>query len=111
MPAEPQPFRQAPIVAGVALVACGALLMRLNPHVLALPAPRERAKSPAKRFRGGKRLGGAAQQARDTLLDVLPDNLLTWIGRVLMLAGAAVVIVRLLDGVVGDRGDGAGRRR
>ena len=98
------PVRTAPIAAGAALVVCGARVMRLRPHLLDLPGPVETDLGARDRLDAGDRLGAAAQAGRDTLLEVLPPNLLTWIGRVLMLAGASVVITRLLDRLVDDEG-------
>ncbi len=78
--------------------------MQLRPHLAALPAPGGPVGAARERWEGGDRTGAGAQGARDTLLTVLPPNLLSWIGRVLMLAGASVVITRLLDRVVDDDG-------
>ena len=98
------PVRTAPIAAGAVLVGVGALVMQLRPHLLDLPGPVESDLDAGARIEAGDRVGGAAQAGRDSLLAVLPPNLLTWIGRVLMLAGASVVITRLLDRLVDDEG-------
>ncbi len=98
------PMREAPLIAGVALLVCGAVLMRLGPDLLEMPAPRKARESAVARFRRGDRLGAAAQQARDGLVEVLPSNLLGGIGRALAFAGAGVLVVRLLDLLAGDDG-------
>ena len=98
------PARTAPIAAGAVLVGVGALVMQLRPHLLDLPGSVESDVDARERFHAGDRAGAAAQAGRDTLLGVLPPNLLTWIGRVLMLAGASVDITRQLDRLVDDEG-------
>ena len=100
MARPPRPAETAPLAAGAVLMLCGAVVMQLRPHLLALPQPDEPEREPAERWEAGDRTGAAAQGARDTLLTLMPPNLLTWIGRVLMLAGASVVITRLLDSAV-----------
>lgn len=99
-----KPMREAPLVAGVALLVCGALLMRLGPDLLEMPQRRKARESALARFRRGDRVGAAAQQARDRLVDILPSNLLGGIGRALVFAGAGVLVVRLLDLLAGDDG-------
>jgi hypothetical protein len=96
------PIREAPIVAGVALVVCGALLMRLGPDLLAMPAPRRTRQNALARFRRGDRLGAVAQRARDVLAEILPGNLLGNVGRGLVFAGGGILVVRLLDLLAGD---------
>lgn len=97
-----RPAQSVPLVAGAALLLCGVFVMQLRPHLLALPQPEEPDRGARERWQAGDRTGAAAQGARDTLLTLMPPNLLTWIGRVLMLAGASVVITRLLDRAVED---------
>ena len=99
-----RPAEAAPLAAGAVLIGCGALVMQLRPHLLALPGPVDSDRDPGERWEEGDRTGAAAQGARDTLLTLMPPNLLTWIGRVLMLAGASVVITSLLDRAVEDDG-------
>ncbi len=99
-----EPIREAPIIAGAALVVCGALLMRLGPDLLAMPAPRKARESALARFRRGDRLGGAAQQIRQALVEILPANVLGSVGRGLVLAGAGILVVRLLDALADDEG-------
>ena len=94
---QEQPIREAPLIAGVALVVCGALLMRLGPDLLAMPAPRKARESALARFRRGDRLGGVAQQVRQALVEILPANVLGGLGRGLVFAGAGILVVRLLD--------------
>jgi hypothetical protein len=92
-----EPIREAPVIAGVALVICGALLMRLGPDLLAMPAPRKARQSALVRFRGGDRLGAVAQQVRQALVEILPANVLGGLGRGLVFAGAGILVVRLLN--------------
>ena len=99
-----RPAEAAPLAAGALLLACGALVMQLRPHLMDLPEPRRSPADARERWEDGDRAGAAAEGARDTLLTLMPANLLSWIGRVLMLAGASVVITRLLDRAVGDDG-------
>lgn len=100
-----EPMREAPLIAGISLVVCGALLMRLGPDLLAMPARRRARESSLARFRRGDRLGAAAQRARETLVEILPGNLLGSVGRGLVFAGAGILVVRLLDFVAGDKGN------
>ncbi len=99
-----EPMREAPLVAAVALVVAGAVLMRLGPELLEMPQPRKGRESALVRFRRGDRMGAAAQRARDTLVEILPANLLGGIGRGLVFAGAGILVVRLLDFLAGDDG-------
>ncbi len=101
---QEQPIREAPLIAGAALVVCGALLMRLGPDLLAMPAPRKARESALVRFRRGDRVGGVAQQVRQTLVEILPANVLGGLGRGLVLAGAGILVVRLLDLLAGEEG-------
>ncbi len=99
-----EPIREAPLIAGAALVVCGVLLMRLGPDLLAMPAPREARQSALARLRRGDRTGAVAQRLREALVEILPANVLGGVGRGLVLAGAGVLIVRLLDHFAGDGG-------
>lgn len=101
-----EPIREAPVLAGVALVVCGALLMRLGPDLLAMPAPRRARQSALVRFRHGDRLGAVAQQVRQALVKILPANVLGGLGRGLVFAGAGILVVRLLDLITGEEGKG-----
>lgn len=91
-----EPIREAPVIVGVALVVCGALLMRLGPDLLAMPAPRRVGQSALVRFRRGDRLGAVVQQVRQALVEILPANVLGGLGRGLVFAGAGILVVRLL---------------
>jgi hypothetical protein len=97
------PIGEGPIVAGAALVICGILLMQLDPKLLAMPQPRKARETWLARFRRGDRLGAAAQRARDALVEILPANLTGSIGRALVVAGAGVMLVRLLDQLADGR--------
>lgn len=97
-----QPLRKAPVLAGVALVCCGALLMKVRPHLLELPEEIEPGLSPKDRLDRGDRVGAVVQSGRDGLLSFLPANLLEWVGRGLLTLGGLVVFTRLLDMLIDD---------
>ena len=98
-----EPIREAPLVAGLALVIGGALLMRMDPDVLAMPRRRPASERAGERFRRGDRVGAAAQKSRDKVLRAMPSNLLAGVGRAVAMAGAGLLLVRLLDRLAGDR--------
>lgn len=87
--------RNSPLVTGALLFVLGLLLRRWHPDALRLPEPPRR----GTRGRGVPR---AARQARDGIARVLPTNLTGSIGRTLAIAGAGLVLVRLLDMTVDD---------
>lgn len=99
-----QPFHASPLLGGIVLVAAGAALMQVRPHLLDVPGRFDAAKSPRERLDEGDRLGAVAQEGRDRLLDFLPSNLFEWVGRGLITLGGLVVFTRLLDRLVDDEG-------
>ncbi len=85
----------APLIIGAALIGGGLLIRRWQPSALALPDRPEA----THRYSGARR---AARHLRDGVARVLPSNLTGSIGRTLLIMGAGLVLVRLLDGVVED---------
>ena len=85
----------APLILGAALIGGGLLLRQWQPKALALPD------RPAvtHRDRGARRV---ARLTRDGIARVLPGNLTGSIGRTLLIMGAGLVLVRLLDAAVED---------
>ncbi|SPJ26281.1 hypothetical protein [Palleronia abyssalis] len=80
----------SPLLIGAALVGAGLLLRQWEPRALNLPDRPDR----PHRDRGAKRM---ARKTRDTVAKILPGNLTGSIGRTLLIMGAGLVLVRLLD--------------
>ncbi|SEN42884.1 hypothetical protein [Palleronia pelagia] len=89
------PAELSPIIVGAALLGTGMLLRRWQPSALSLP---ERPDT-LHRDSGARR---AARKTRDGIARVLPSNLTGSLGRTLIIAGAGLVLVRLLDFAVDD---------
>ncbi len=85
----------APLVLGAALIGGGLLLRQWQPKALVLPDR----PAMAHRDSGTRRL---ARHTRDGIARFLPGNLTGSIGRTLLIMGAGLVLVRLLDMAVED---------
>ena len=88
--------RVLPMLAGLGIMATGALLSRKQPSVLDLPSPVAKGGAPS------NRAGAAAARVRDGASTAAPGNLGSSIGRSLMIGGAAMMIARVLDEVISD---------
>ena len=97
-----EPVREAPVVAGLGLMALGLILSRLESRTLAMPAPRRRRRDARARFRRGDRIGAVAQASRDRLVDFMPNNIAAGIGRSMLIAGCGLLVVRALDRLAGE---------
>lgn len=84
------PAHTSPLLLGAALVGAGLVLRNWEPDALRLP---ERPTRPHM-DRGASRM---AREARDLIARILPGNLTGSIGRTLVIMGAGLVLVRLLD--------------
>ena len=91
---EPAP-RTSPLVIGALLIGGGVLLRRWEPSHLKLPGKPDR----RHRDSGWER---RARIARDGVAKVLPSNLTGSVGRSLIVMGAGLVLVRLLDMAVDE---------
>lgn len=89
------PDDTAALVAGALLFGAGLALMAWDPPAARLP---ERP-LPTRRPRRGAE---AAGQARDVVARLMPASLTGGIGRTLAIAGAGLVLVRLLDRAADD---------
>jgi hypothetical protein len=96
------PADEAPLAAALLLIVGGTLLMQADSRLLALPRRRNTLERARRRYRRGDRLGAAAQESRDRILDLMPRNLAAGIGRTLVFAGVGMLAVRLLDLLSGD---------
>lgn len=85
----------APFIVGAALVTAGLVLRRWQPRALSLPDRPDRVHTD----RGWRR---TARHARNGVARILPGNLTGSIGRTLLIMGAGLVLVRLLDMGVED---------
>lgn len=81
----------APLIIGATLIAGGLLLHAWKPAALSLP-DRPDAAGPASR----------ARRLRDGIMRLLPGNVTQSLGRSLVVAGAGIVLLRLLDLAVED---------
>ena len=84
--------RVLPLAIGAGLVAAGAVLWRMRPSILQIPDPAPLNEHPDDSF-----FRRAARRSRDGVHQVAPDNLSVSLGRSLVLAGAALLVTRLLD--------------
>lgn len=85
----------SPLLIGAVLIAGGLLLRNWNPSALSLP---DKADGPH-RDSGRQK---AARRTRDGIARILPGNMTGSIGRSLLIMGAGLVLVRLLDMAVDD---------
>ena len=92
-----EPAHSSPVLIGAVLLGGGLLLRNWNPGALGLPDKPVRQHAD----RGRER---AARIFRDGIARVMPSNLTGSVGRTLMLMGAGLVLVRLLDMAV-DEGE------
>ena len=88
--------RILPVAVGVGLVGLGAALLRAKPGVLALPDP-----TPIADDSNQNLLVSSAHTLRDGIARFTPDNFATSLSRSLIITGAALLVVRLLDEVTG----------
>jgi hypothetical protein len=87
--------KSSPVLAGIALLGAGLLIRQWQPAALRLPEPENH----SRRDRG---LHRAARKSRDGLAGLLPSNLTGSVARSLMVMGAGLITVRLLDLLVDD---------
>ncbi len=88
----PMAQRLLPAAAALGLMAAGVLLWRWRPSLLDLPQP-----APLKGGRPQGMFRRAARRSREGVSLVAPDNLSVSLGRSLVIAGAALLAVRVLD--------------
>jgi hypothetical protein len=86
----------SPLLTGFALLGAGLLVRRWQPTVLDIP---EEEDASLARDRGWRR---AARRSRDGVAKVMPGNLTGSIGRSLIVMGAGLILVRVLDEMVED---------
>ncbi|SFG45929.1 hypothetical protein SAMN04488020_102292 [Palleronia marisminoris] len=84
------PARTSPLLLGAALVGAGLVLRNWEPEALRLP---DRPTRPHL-DRGTSRI---ARKTRDLIARILPGNMTGSMGRTLVIMGAGLVLVRLLD--------------
>ena len=84
------PARTSPFLLGAALLGAGLVLRQWEPEALRLP---ERPTRPHL-DRGASRM---ARKTRDLIARILPGNMTGSMGRTLVIMGAGLVLVRLLD--------------
>ena len=82
--------KSSPVLTGIALLGAGILIRQWQPAALRLPE----AATHRRRDRGLRR---AARKSRDGLAMILPSNFTGSIGRSLMIMGAGLLTLRLLD--------------
>ncbi len=82
--------KSSPVLTGIALLGAGILIRQWQPGALRLPEPVNH----RRRDRGLRR---AARKSRDGLAMILPSNLTGSIGRSLMIMGAGLLTLRVLD--------------
>ncbi|MGR3452687.1 hypothetical protein [Pseudooceanicola sp.] len=90
--------RILPVAIGVGLLAVGAVLWRMKPGALAIPAA-----DPLHEDRGASRWRRAARRSRNGVAKVAPENLSDSLGRSLVFAGGALLVTRLLDEITAYR--------
>ena len=88
----PEADRLLPIAIGAGLLAAGALLWRAKPRALDFPEP-----APLKDSSSASLYQRAVRKSRDSVKVIAPDNLGVSLGRSMVIAGAALVVTRLLD--------------
>jgi len=93
MPPAPQ---SSPLLIGAALLGAGLILRNWQPSALSLPEPPD----VPHRDSGWQK---AARRTRDVFARVLPGNMTGSIGRTLVIMGAGLVLIRLLDMAVDDQ--------
>ena len=84
------PAQTSPLILGAALLGAGLVLRNWEPEALRLPDRPDR----PHRDRGARRV---ARKTRDGIARVLPGNMTGSVGRTLVIMGAGLVLVRLLD--------------
>ena len=97
-PVTPRQYsRIAPLAFGCGILPIGALLSRTRPSALDLPdvAPR-RAKPQGP-------LDRALAWTRDEADEIAPENMVSQLGRSLMIAGGTMLAARVLDELAGRR--------
>ena len=82
--------KSSPVLTGIALLGAGILIRHWQPGALRLPEPVNH----RRHDRGMRR---AARTSRDGLAMILPSNLTGPIGRSLMIRGAGLRTLRVLD--------------
>ncbi|MFG6564623.1 hypothetical protein ACGYLI_10395 [Sulfitobacter sp. 1A13421] len=82
--------KSSPVLTGIALLGAGILIRQWQPAALRLPE----AANHRRRDRGFSR---AARKSRNGLAMILPSNLTGSIGRSLMVMGAGLLTLRVLD--------------
>ena len=85
----------SPLLIGAALLGAGLVLRNWQPSALSLPEPPDIP-------RQSTGLQKAARLGRNVLARFLPGNLTGSIGRTLLIMGAGLVLVRLLDMAVDE---------
>lgn len=91
---EPSP-QSSPLIIGAALLGAGLILRNWQPSALSLPEPPEIPHSDSGLQKGARR-------TRDILARFLPGNMTGSIGRTLLIMGAGLVLIRLLDMAVDE---------
>ena len=84
----------APYAAAIGLATAGAALMRWRPGALDMPEPKATPRLPD--FRDGR---DVVRQIRESAATLSPRNLTDTLGRSLVVSGALLLIVRIIDGL------------
>ncbi|KIN63672.1 Glucosyltransferase MdoH [Sulfitobacter noctilucicola] len=83
-------------MAGIALMGAGLLMRAWRPSALSLPD------RPEKDRHTDRGVAKAARRSRDGVATILPRNMTGSLGRSLLIMGAGLVMVRVLDEFVED---------
>lgn len=91
----------APLVTGAALIALGVALIRADPGVLRLPEDKPMPDKPLERIKEGEAGMVVAETLRAGATSLVPANLVERLGKIVLLAGVGMVVVKFLDWIVG----------
>ena len=91
------PAEISPFLIGAALIGAGYALRQVQPSIFSLPDKPDQ----LHRDSGAQRV---ARITRDGIAKVLPSNLTGSVGRTLLMMGAGLVLIRLLD-MAADEGE------
>ncbi|WP_102107714.1 hypothetical protein [Oceaniglobus roseus] len=93
----PPSSRVSPALVSLGLIGLGALLWRSKPSLMDMPDP-----VPLGDHADDTLLRRAARRSRDGVSRIAPGNLGVSLGRSMVVAGAAMLLTRLLDEIASD---------